>query len=258
MNVKGVSPTEFARKTTFQLVRWYMLDQSTSIGRYLLESILFTAIAWIPTIVGIALRAFFYRLIMKCQGPAVIEDGVRLRQPANIQLGRGVYLDHGVWLHAGYPGIEIGEFSQVMQHVEIRIVNPDHSPNSGVRIGKNCYIAAFTIIRGHGGVCIGDHTQIGPNAKILAVDHVFDPAKPIGEWKLSTKGVWIEDNVWVGSGAVLTDGVHIGRCAVITAGSFVTKDVEPFTLVGGVPARVIKHLETSPLPQMPEMAAVTT
>ncbi len=258
MILKGVSPTEFPQKSTLQLVRWYMLDQSTSVGRYILESILFAAIAWIPTIVGIALRACFYRLILTCRGPVVIEDGVRLRQSANIRLGRGVYLDHGVWLHAGHPGIEIGEFSQVMQHAEIRIVNPDHSPNSGVRIGKNCYIAAFTIIRGHGGVYIGDHTQIGPNAKILAVDHVFDPTKPIGERGLSTKGIWIEDNVWIGSGAVLTDGVHIGRCAVIAAGSFVTKDVEPFALVGGVPARVIKHLENSPLPEMREMAGVAT
>ena len=92
MILKGVSPTEFPQKSTLQLVRWYVWMQSTSAGRYILESILFTAIAWIPTILGIALRACFYRLILSSHGPFVIEDGVRLRQSANIRLGRGVYL----------------------------------------------------------------------------------------------------------------------------------------------------------------------
>ena len=76
MGLKGVSPSEFSRKSMLELLRWYILDQSTSVRRYLLESIIFFSIGWIPSIVSITLRAIVYRLILRCGGPVVIEDGV--------------------------------------------------------------------------------------------------------------------------------------------------------------------------------------
>jgi acetyltransferase-like isoleucine patch superfamily enzyme len=244
MKLKGVAPSDFSRKSRADLLRWYILDQSTSIGRYIFESLVFGMIAWIPTLLGIGLRAVLYRLLLKSKGLAVIEDGVRIRQPANVHLGRGVYLDHGVSLHAGHQGIHIGEFSQLMQYVELRVVNPERSPNAGVWIGKNCYLGAFVIVRGHGGVHLGDHVQIGPNAQLLAVDHLYwdasDLSKPFGEQGLSARGIKIEDNVWIGGGSIVTDGVCVGRGSVVAAASVVTKDVPPYTLVAGVPARVIK------------------
>ncbi len=57
--------------------------------------------------------------------------------------------------------------------------------------------------------------------------------------------IFVEDEVWIGAGAIITQGVTIGRGAVIAAGAVVDKDVEPLTLVGGIPAKLIKNIETN-------------
>jgi acetyltransferase-like isoleucine patch superfamily enzyme len=69
-----------------------------------------------------------------------------------------------------------------------------------------------------------------------------DPARPFVEQGITAEDIVIEDDVWIGSGAVITDGVHVGKGAVVAAGAVVTKDVPPHTVVGGVPARVIKEI----------------
>ena len=78
-------------------LRYYLEGQSTGVGRYLLEQTLFFILQGIPSLVGVGLRALAYRLILQSDGLPVVEDQVRLCQPANIHLGRHVYLDHGVF-----------------------------------------------------------------------------------------------------------------------------------------------------------------
>ena len=80
--------------------------------------------------------------------------------------------------------------------------------------------------------------------QILAVNHVYDdPSRPIIEQGITAEGITVEDDVWIGAGAIITDGVRIGRGAVIAAGAVVTADVPPHTVVGGVPARILKHID---------------
>jgi acetyltransferase-like isoleucine patch superfamily enzyme len=75
------------------------------------------------------------------------------------------------------------------------------------------------------------------------VNHVFDdPDRPFIEQGITAQGIVIEDDVWLGAGVVVTDGVRIGRGAVVAAGAVVTNDVPPHTVVGGVPARIIREL----------------
>lgn len=79
--------------------------------------------------------------------------------------------------------------------------------------------------------------------QIIAINHIFDdPNRPFIEQGITAEGIVIENDVWLGSAAVVTDGVHIGQGAVVAAGAVVTKDVPAHSVVAGVPARVIKEV----------------
>jgi len=101
----------------------YLSRQASGLGRYLWEQSILTLCGWVPTVVGIGLRAVVYRLIMHLEGLVAIERGVRIRFAEQIRLGRGVYLDEGVYLHACPGGIEIGENTLVMHHAELHVYN---------------------------------------------------------------------------------------------------------------------------------------
>ena len=221
----------------------YLSRQAVSVRRYALEQLICCLFGWIPTVVGIAIRAAAYRLILKMEGIAAIEARVRLRFASLIKLGRGAYLDEGVYLHACPGGIEIGEGTYVMHGSILHVYNFRGLPQSGIRVGKQSLIGERNVIRGQGGVEIGDRVYTSPMVQMLAVNHVFqDPSRPFIEQGITAEGIRIEDDVWVGSGAIITDGVTVGRGAVIAAGAVVTRDVPPQTIAAGVPARVIRRV----------------
>jgi acetyltransferase-like isoleucine patch superfamily enzyme len=225
------------------MVRLYLSRQASGIGRYILEQLLYLLIGWVPSIVGIAVRGVFYRLIMRLDGWAAIERNVRLRFANNIRLAHGVYLDESVYLHACADGISIGANSIVMHGAVLHVYNFRHLPHSRIVIGRHSLIGEYTVIRGQGGVTIGDRVYTSPFSQIIAVNHVYtDPVRPFVEQGITAEGIVIEDDVWIGSGAIITDGVRVGRGAVVAAGAVVTADVPPHTVVGGVPARLIKTI----------------
>jgi acetyltransferase-like isoleucine patch superfamily enzyme len=88
-------------------------------------------------------------------------------------------------------------------------------------------------------VTLGNRVQIGPNVSFETVSHglVYVPGEGRGD---VVKPISVEDEVWIGAGAIITGGVTIGRGAVVAAGAVVTKDVAPMTVVGGVPARLLR------------------
>jgi acetyltransferase-like isoleucine patch superfamily enzyme len=224
-------------------LRLYTRRQASSLGRYILEQLLYLIFGWIPTVIGIALRGIFYRLILYMDGTAAIENNVRLRFADHIRLGHGAYLDQGVYLHACPNGIEIGSNTLIMHGAVLHVYNFRNMPHSGIKIGRDSLVGEYTVIRGQGGVTIGDRVYTSPFTQIIAVDHVFDdPDKPFIDQGITAQGIVIEDDVWLGSGAVITDGVRVGKGAVVAAGAVVTKDVPPHTVVGGVPAKPIKTI----------------
>jgi acetyltransferase-like isoleucine patch superfamily enzyme len=224
-------------------LRLYLSRQASNAWRYILEQTLYLMVGWIPTIIGIGIRGLLYRLILKMDGVAAIENGVRLRFADHIRLGKGVYLDQGSYLHACPKGIEIGDRSIVMHGAVLHVYNFRDMPHSGIKIGKDSLVGEYTVIRGQGGVTIGDRVYTSPFTQIIAVNHVFDdPNRPFIDQGITAEGIIIEDDVWLGASAVITDGVHIGKGAVVAAGAVVVKDVPPHTVVGGVPARPIKTI----------------
>lgn len=183
-------------------------------------------------------------MILHMDGWSAIENRVRLRFTDNIRLGHGVYLDQDTYLHACPNGIEIGSNTIIMHGAVLHVYNFRNLPHSGINIGHDSLVGEYTVIRGQGGVHIGNRVYTSPFSQIIAVNHVFDdPEQPFIDQGITAEGITIGDDVWVGSGAIITDGVHVGKGAVVAAGAVVTQDVPPHTIVGGVPAHLIKKID---------------
>lgn len=111
-----------------------------------------------------------------------------------------------------------------------------------VNIGKRCFIQQCCTFFGRGGITIGNDVFIGPKVNLITINHDLDPDN-----RSATYGrpIVIEDKVWIGIGATILPGIKIGYGAVIGAGSVVTKEVPPMTIVAGNPARIIKNIKTT-------------
>lgn len=224
-------------------LRLYLSRQASSLWRYVIEQSLFLILAWVPTLVGIGLRGIFYRLILHMDGWVAIENKVRILFADHVRLANGVYLDQNVYLHACPDGIQIGTNTIIMHGTILHVYNFRDLPRAGIKIGQDCVIGENTVIRGQGGVEIGDRVYTSPSSQIIAVNHVFDdPDKPFIDQGITAEGIVIEDDVWLGSGVIVTDGVHIGKGAVVAAGAVVTRDVTAHTVVAGIPARPIRDI----------------
>jgi len=118
------------------------------------------------------------------------------------------------------------------------IVNPQ---TSYIDIGNNCSINAFSRLYGGGGLVIRDNTRIGTGAIILPMNHVFEGRDvPIMQQGETRNGITIGSDVWIGAGVKILDGVEVGDGCVIGAGAVVTKTIPPYSVVVGVPAKVVK------------------
>lgn len=222
-------------------LRYYLSGQASSFPTYILEQLILGSLSWVPSIIGIGLRALIYRLIMKLDGPPAIEAGVRIAYASGVHLGKGVYLDQGVYLHGVPGGISIGDNTFIMHHSMLHVFNFRNLPQAGIHIGNNCFIGEFNIIRGQGGVRIGNDVYTGPMVQMVAVNHVYeDPARPIREQGITAQGIVIEDDVWIGANVTIVDGVTVGRGSVIGAGAVVTRDIPPYSIAIGTPAKPVK------------------
>ncbi len=241
-----MSDTKSAAKNQSALfgMRLYISRQASSFARYIWEQLIMALFGWIPTIIGIAVRGVFYRLILKMDGWSAIENKVRLSFAGNISLSNGVYLDQNTYLHACKNGIHIGENTIVMHGAILHVYNFRNMPHSGIEIGKDCLIGENSVLRGQGGIKIGDRVYTSPFTQILAVNHVInDPNKPIIDQGITAEGIVIENDVWIGAGAIITDNVHIGHGSVIAAGAVVTSDLPANVVAAGIPARIIRQIE---------------
>lgn len=232
-----------------QDLRVYLRGKSSSLWRYLLAETAQGLLGWIPGICGIGLRAIAYKLFLRADGLPAIEDHVRLVRPEDIRLGRSVYVDHGVYMHGGSGGLEIGERSWVMAGCRLHVFNFRGIARAGIRIGRRTFLGEETLMRGQGGITVGDNVLFAPRVQVLAVDHVMtDASKPIMDQGITAQGIIIEDGCWIGASAIILDGVTIGQGSCVGAGAVVTKSIPPHSLAVGVPARVIRSLLEHPLP----------
>jgi acetyltransferase-like isoleucine patch superfamily enzyme len=233
--LRGHSPLE--------RLAYYVHGQAPGLASYLQQGVLTTLLGGVPGLIGIALRGVGYHFILQMDGFAAIERHVRLRHARNIRLGRNVYLDQGVYLHACPNGIDIGADTCIMHNSELHVFNFRQLPHAFIKVGRGTFIGESVVIRGQGGVTIGDGVLIAPLAKIVAVDHTFtDLGRPILDQGITGQGIVIEDGAWIGAGAAILDGVRVGQGAVVGANAVVTRDVPPHCVAVGAPARVVRDL----------------
>ncbi|MCO4795630.1 MAG: acyltransferase [Bacteriovoracaceae bacterium] len=166
-----------------------------------------------------------------------IEKGVVFEYPKNIALRPGVRVSRNSILKGNSSlnfAISVGANTQIMEQVLL-------CANEGViRIGNNSWIGPQCLIYGNGHVRIGDHVMIAAKTSINTVSHNHAIiGLPMNLQGINTDRVTIEDDVWIGLNATILQGVTIGKGSIIGAGAVVTKDIPPYSIAVGTPAKVI-------------------
>lgn len=195
----------------------------------------------IPAIgLGPQLRRLIYKSILARIGKSIyIQNGVELLGASNIEIGDGVHIFKGVRIDGlGHQNnkITLEEGVAIERNVDIGALD-----NTEIFIDKGTFISVGVCIAGSGNVKIGKRCLIAAHTGIFANNHIYtDPSKYIADQGITCKGITIEDGCWLGHNVTVTDGVTIGEGSVIGAGAVVTKNIPPYSIAVGAPARVIK------------------
>jgi acetyltransferase-like isoleucine patch superfamily enzyme/putative methionine-R-sulfoxide reductase with GAF domain len=228
------------------------------------ESVLMLLVGWIPKFPGAALRTFLYRGLFARLGTEVrIRPGVNFCGSSSITIGNQTYFNTGSCIDASGLNnqITIGDQVFIDQDVRIQCQGQHHQiligdrvcldrgvdirgtrENCRIEIGEATYIAPYVCLGGPGSIKIGKDCLIASHTGIYANNHQFsDRRRPIREQGVIGKGIVIGDDCWIGSGVTILDGVTIGQGSVIGAGTVVTKEIPPYSVAVGVPARVMSR-----------------
>ena len=137
--------------------------------------------------------------------------GVTILSPENLSIGNDTWFNVGVHIQA----------------------------NGGVSIGDKTHFAPYCVL--YGPLEVGNKCAFAAHTVLASIGHTYDqPDVPFVDLPAQSKKIIIEDNVWVGANTTIIGGVRVGTGSIIGAGAVVTHDVEPYSVVGGVPARLIR------------------
>lgn len=192
----------------------------------------------LPGAVGYTLRRRFYPALFDRVGRGtVFGRGITLRSPGRIAVGEHVMLDDYIVLDAKGVGsrIEIGDRVLLGRQTIVSCTDAQVRIGNFVSLGPWCLFAC----KSH--IVIGSNVAVGPGTHFMAGSHESaDTNIPIILQTRTATGITVEDNVWVGSGAHILDGVTVGHDSVIGAGAVIGKDVPPWSVVVGNPGRVVE------------------
>lgn len=179
----------------------------------------------------------------KCAGKLFMGKNVTLRHPQLIKVGRSVIIEDFVTINAlSEYGVTIGNNVTIAKHTTIQCTGVIRNLGQGLIMGHNSALGAYSFIGAQGGVNIGSDVIMGPRVSFHAENHNYEDTRiPIRLQGESRKGIVIDNDCWIGADSTILDGVHIGQGCIVAAGSVVTKSIPPYSIVAGVPARVIKQ-----------------
>jgi len=164
-----------------------------------------------------------------------------------LSVGEEVFIADTAIIHPSVRGnrIALGKHTQIYDHVVVRCVGGD----GDIIIGEHCYINPGCVLYSGNGITFGNYVLLAPGVKVVPSNHAFDTRSTVirhqGFMK-SKGGVVVEDDVWIGANAVLLDGAHIGRGAILAAGAVVSGPVPAYEIWGGVPARLLRPRPEDP------------
>ncbi len=190
-----------------------------------------------------ATRGFFYKIILKkSSGILFVGRRTKIKFCYKLSLGRTVLIGDNVEINAlSKKGVSLGNNVSILRGTIIECTGVLNNLGEGLTIGNNVGIAQNCFIQVRGEVIIEDNVIFGPNVSIFSENHNFDdPDLPVNVQGENRKGVKIESGVWIGTRSIILDGVTVGKNSIVAAGSVVNKDVLPYSIVGGVPAKLIK------------------
>lgn len=188
---------------------------------------------------GLLIKPF----LRKSRGLLFVGKHVNIKFLNKVSIGRSVTFGRNVRINAlSRKGIIIGNNVSILDHTIIECTGVIRNIGEGINIGNNVGIAQYCFIQVRGEVIIGNNVIIGPHVSIFSENHNFSEIEiPICMQGETRHNVLIEEGVWIGSRATILCGVKIGKYSIIAAGAVVNKDVPPFTIVGGVPAKILKN-----------------
>jgi acetyltransferase-like isoleucine patch superfamily enzyme len=134
----------------------------------------------------------------------------------------------------------LSQITQTEIHESVNVFTPLHiNYGKHTKIGKNVFINFDCVFLDLGGITIEDDVFIAPKVSLLSEGH---PISSENRHSLTVGHIHIKKNAWIGANATILQGVTIGKNAVVAAGSIVTKDVADNTIVGGIPAKILKTI----------------
>lgn len=157
----------------------------------------------------------------------------------NIHIGNGAVIQNGVKIvcESRDSHVVIGNYTTLLSG---SIINT--GPAGRVNLGNYCSLQHYSILYGHGGLEIGDYVRIAAHVVIIPANHIFTNLSiPITKQGLTKQGIKIGNDVWIGTGAKILDGVSIDSGSVIAAGCVVNKNIPEYSIVVGIPCRIVKN-----------------
>jgi acetyltransferase-like isoleucine patch superfamily enzyme len=199
--------------------------------------------SWVPGALGLFLRSKLYPFVLGRVGRNVVFGvNVTLRHPHKIRLADNVVIDDYCCLDAkgsDNQGITIGQGVFVGRNTILSCKNGDIIIDDLANLGFNCEIFSASRVR------VGKSILMAAYTYLVGGDHLYDRTDiPVLEQGRTARGIEVDDNVWLGTHVVVTDGSRIGRDAIIGAGAVVVGEIPEFAIATGIPAKVVRDRRT--------------
>lgn len=196
-----------------------------------------------PGALGLFLRSKLYPRILGSVGRNVVFGvNVTLRHPHKIAIGDNVVIDDGCCLDAkgsDNKGIAIGNGVFVGRNTILSCKNGDIEVDDRANLGFNCEIFSASRVR------VGKSVLMAAYTYLVGGDHLYDRVDiPVLEQGRTARGIEVDDNVWLGTHVVVTDGSRVGHDAIIGAGAVVVGEIPEFSIATGIPAKIVRDRRT--------------